>query len=93
MVTRTTQLTGAWASVCYCDGTEPMEVYISFGDYNEATNRDNFGVSDNRIFFYATGESELVEMMKERDGDDFVVLKYALCYLNLLEPSKERDWR
>lgn len=32
--------------------TDAENVYISFGDYNEATEEDTFGVPDDAVFYY-----------------------------------------
>ena len=62
-----TEMIGGWATVRYIDEKEPLsrDVYFSFGQYDEATESDTFGVWDETIFFYATGESELKEMMEQ----------------------------
>lgn len=74
-----TEMIGGWATVRYCDEVEPLgSVYFSFGQYDEATESDTFGVWDETIFFYATGENELKEMMEESSLRDFVVLDYEL---------------
>lgn len=74
-----TEMIGGWATVRYLDEVEPLgNVYFSFGQYDEANESDTFGVWDETIFFYATGENELKEMMEESELRDFVVLDYTL---------------
>lgn len=75
-----TEMIGGWATVRYCDEVKPLKgkVYFSFGQYDEANEADTFGVWDETIFFYATGENELKEMMKESFTRDFVILDYEL---------------
>ena len=73
---------GGWATVRYLDEQEPLgNVYFSFGDYDEETGLDTFGIHDDRVFFYATGEDELKEMMNENELRDFVVLDYELSMM------------
>jgi len=75
-----TEMIGGWATVRYLDEKEPLsrDVYFSFGQYDETNESDTFGVWDETIFFYATGENELKEMMEENLLRDFVVLDYRL---------------
>ena len=75
---------GGWATVRYLDEQEPLgNVYFSFGEYDEETGLDTFGVRDDRVFFYATCEDELKEMMKESMLRDFVVLDYELSTMDV----------
>ena len=70
---------GAWATVRFLDETDTLSpVYISFGEYDEDKNQDTFGVHDERIFFYCENEAELIDLMKEGKGADFIVLGYTL---------------
>lgn len=71
---------GAYAVIQYTGESEPVDgYYFSFGDYNEETNTDSFGVNDDRVFYYAQGEPDMVALSKP-NGGDFVVLSYELEY-------------
>lgn len=54
--------------------------YISFGEYDEETNADSYGVDDNNIYFYCDDEEELKKLMLSWSAEDFVVLSYELVY-------------
>lgn len=41
----------------YMNADYNMSAYISFGEYNEETYCDSFGVPDDKIFFYADRKS------------------------------------
>ena len=78
-MTRT--LTGATATIRYNDTGETLApVYISFGQYDEETERDTYGVNDLHIFFYCENEAELVDLMTESKANDFTVVGYELEY-------------
>jgi hypothetical protein len=57
---------GAWVSVKYKGSDEVYENYISFGEYNQDTDCDSFGVLDEKIFFYCS----LKEMLGEWSATD-----------------------
>ena len=76
---------GAYATVMWLDadgkpedGTEYSDVYFSFGDLVEDSDCDSFGVSDDRIFYYASGSHDL-EKLKDSTFD-FKVIDYELEY-------------
>ena len=50
---------GATALCKWVDTKEERELYFSFGEYEEATDTDGFGVYDGNVFFY-TNEGELI---------------------------------
>ena len=57
--------------------------YISFGEYNEESGYDGFGVPDECILYYATGEDELKQLMDaDKTPSDFIVTSYELDYVN-----------
>ena len=69
---------GAIATIQFDNEPEPIEgYYFSFGDYDEDTNSDSFGVNDHRVFYYAQGEADMVALSKP-NGGDFVILSYEL---------------
>lgn len=71
---------GATATIRWADNNEVVEgMYFSFGEYDEESGLDSFGVRDERVFFYAQGEEEMKEFMSgNTSGTDFVVLSYEL---------------
>jgi hypothetical protein len=78
---------GAYATVMWLDengkpedGTEYSSVYFSFGEYNEEKECDSYGVSDDRIFYYAYDAHDLNKL---KDSTfDFKVIDYELEYQN-----------
>ncbi len=53
--------------------------YVSFGQYKEDVDEDEFGVMDDIIFYYAfEGESQLV--IGEPLCDDFILESYRLVF-------------
>jgi hypothetical protein len=71
---------GAFATIRYIDEKEPIEgVYFSFGEYDEDSNEDSYGINDLFIFFYCEGEEDLKSFMK-KGAEDFVVMSYELEY-------------
>lgn len=73
----TDKVIGAWALVQYLDDGSELEVYFSFGTYDEENNVDSYGVNDDRIFFYCEGEEDLKSLMTE-GMEDFIVKGYFL---------------
>jgi hypothetical protein len=69
---------GAWALIEWTDTKEKVVRYFSFGQYNDKTETDTFGLEDDQIFYYAEGESELETLMIE--PDQFKVLTWDLVY-------------
>lgn len=68
---------GADISYSYVD--EPDKTwgsYVSFGTYDEATETDSFGVSDDRIFFYFESVEELLATVKK--PDEFIIRSYEI---------------
>jgi hypothetical protein len=64
---------GATALCRWKDTKETAELYFSFGEYDQATDTDGFGVYDGDVFFYCS-EGEL-EKMIGNSGEDFEVIK------------------
>lgn len=57
--------------------------YFSFGDYDDVSETDSFGVPDTRIFYYVDGaEAGLKEMMAATDPFEFKIISYDLTYPN-----------
>lgn len=69
---------GAWALIEWVDTKEQATRYFSFGQYNDKTETDTFGLEDDLIFYYAEGESELKTLMIE--PDQFKVITWELVY-------------
>jgi len=68
---------GAWATIKWRDTGETLApVYFSFGLFDDDSQHDSFGVSDDRIFFYCEDEHELRQLMTDGMGNDFTVLDY-----------------
>ena len=66
---------GARVTIIFHDEKTPIEGYfISFADYPSEDDQD-----DDRVFFYAENEQEIIEMMT-KGALDFVVLEYSLEY-------------
>lgn len=82
---------GAICQVRFFDEKHPRgERYFSFGQFIEEAEMDEYGVSDNDIFFYAhEGESQIKKFMIEDDEfEEFVVLSYDLKYSNELTKNQ-----
>jgi hypothetical protein len=73
------QTVGAQCKVAFIESPNYTHTrYISFGQYDEEKNCDEFGISDDDIFFYAfEGEKQLKQLMNDSDMD-FKVLSYEL---------------
>lgn len=72
------------ADVVYIWEDEPsqqLQGYISFGDWVDDAEVDEFGVNDLEIFFFSS-EAELPVLMKENNGSDFRVLSFEYRYAN-----------
>jgi len=72
------RLIGAYATVQWIDEnpSEYSEVYFSFGQFIEETEKDSFGISDSKIFYYAEGLEDM-EILKN-SFSDFKVISYNL---------------
>ena len=68
---------GAWANVEIVDEGVVRKVLFSFGEHEDDAPYDSYGVPDDDIFYYATGEDELKEMQKDYSYG-FKVLDYEL---------------
>lgn len=68
---------GATVLCRWADTKEENELYFSFGQYEEATETDSFGVYDGNVFFY-TKEEELLGMVggKSNDFEVIEILNY-----------------
>ena len=76
---------GAYATVQWLDlegnpedGTEYSDVYFSFGQFEDDTDCDSFGVHDANIFYYAEDEVDLKRLKNSKY--DFKVIDYELEY-------------
>ena len=76
---------GAYVTIQWLDAngkpeedTEYSGVYFSFGEFEEDTDCDSYGVPDDRIFYYAFDAHDL-NKLKDSDSD-FKVIDYELEY-------------
>jgi hypothetical protein len=84
---------GAWAVIKWRDDGSVIDgAYFSFGEgLEETVDEDNgdiiadhWGVPDEQIFYFVTGENDLKSFMTE-GVEDFLVVSYELVY------NKEND--
>lgn len=79
-----TKLIGAQVSIKWLDQLdfEPIDgAHISFGEYDEDNETDSFGIPDECILYYASGEDELKRLMDaDKTPADFIVVDYILTY-------------
>lgn len=77
------EVIGATVVLKWWHDEEPIGAYCSFGEYDEETERDSFGIEDVEIFFYFDGPEEL-QQVKEQDRSTnslgFDILDYRLEY-------------
>lgn len=82
----TKQPIGAYCNIEFDDGDTVDGYYISFSDppsLDDDLSRDQYGVPDNRIFYYAPdGEHELKLLGMDNPNNDFKILSYELEYQN-----------
>jgi len=73
---------GAYATIKWIDESESeySDVYFSFGEYIEETEKDSFGVSDSKIFYYAEDVLDLDAL--KNSTYDFKVISYMLEFLD-----------
>jgi hypothetical protein len=73
------QTIGAKCKISFIESPDFTENrYISFGQYDEENNCDEFGIPDDDIFYYSfEGEKELKTLMDDNDTD-FKILSYEL---------------
>jgi hypothetical protein len=76
------QLIGAYATVQWIDDSESeySDVYFSFGEYIEETEKDSFGISDSKIFYYAEDALDLESL--KNSTYDFKVISFTLEFLD-----------
>jgi hypothetical protein len=87
-VTDTRTPIGANALVMFFEDsirTEPMSVYISFGQWIDDADTDEYGVDDNYIFYYCYEGVLELEGLRLVNGNtptenDFHVVDYELVY-------------
>lgn len=56
--------------------------YVSFGEYDDATNLDTYDTEDDDIFCYVNGEAELIDRQSEIEPTGWRVISYTLVYLD-----------
>lgn len=71
-----TQPIGAFCTIKWLDDKSVQRVYISFGEYDDDTGEDGFGVNDSRIFGY----SDDVHGIAEAYEHSFKVLDAELFF-------------
>ena len=59
---------GAWCEIEWLDDLAKGFRYISFGEFNEETGCDNYGVIDDAILFYCP-ESEFLKLVETGNGE------------------------
>jgi hypothetical protein len=69
---------GATALCKWVGEDDPIEYYFSFGEYDEETGQDTFGVNDDRIFFYCS-EGDLLKMVgrESQEWEVVRIIEYA----------------
>jgi hypothetical protein len=70
------------ADVVYIWEDEPSQQlngYISFGQWEDDAEVDEFGINDLEIFFFSSA-AELPTLMKAANGSDFQVLSFEYRY-------------
>lgn len=82
---------GAQCQLAFKDDPESiLDRYISFGQHNETTDKDQFGIDDEDIFFYAhEGEGQLKALMQD-SGEEFIVKGYTLKYPQGMDAVENR---
>jgi len=70
---------GAWGLVRWSDTGEELQVYYSFGEYDENTGCDTHGIHDDKIFFYCDGEAGLQSFMIG-DDEHCTLVEYEIQY-------------
>lgn len=73
------QVRGATVLIAWREWKQ-QQCYFSFGQYDEETGRDSFGIDDDEIMFYCEGVEEL-EDIKTSGSEPFDVLEYVLEYV------------
>jgi hypothetical protein len=73
---------GAYATIQWIDDipAEYSDVYFSFGQFIEETEKDSFGVSDSKIFYYADDVADLDAL--KNSTYDFKIISYTLEFLD-----------
>ena len=71
---------GAWCDIEWLDDGAIGFKYASFGEYDEESDADTHGISDDAIFYYCDGESDLKRFMGDNGNGDFKILSYDLEY-------------
>lgn len=68
------------------------KAYFSFGDYDDVSETDSFGIPDERIFYYVDGgEAGLIEMMNNPNLPEYKIIGYELTYPNDVVVQLESD--
>ena len=76
---------GAYATIKFLDDHhEVSQVYISFGQYDDETEKDSYGINDNHIFYYCDEGEEDFKSLVQEGAEDFIVLNYELAYREAL---------
>jgi hypothetical protein len=71
---------GAWCEIEWLDDGAIGFKYASFGTYDEENDADSYGISDEAIFYYCDGESDIKRLMGDNGNGDFRILSYDIEY-------------
>lgn len=72
---------GAQCKLVFKDDPESiLDRYISFGQHNESTDKDEYGVDDSDIFFYAHEGEKQLKVLMQNSAEEFIVKSYTLKY-------------
>lgn len=78
-------LVGAWIYMIWKDDPQ-LEVhkqYISFGEYDEETETDGFGVPDLNVFYYFDKLEDILNVMMDSTRSEFRIQKYEPVYAEI----------
>ena len=71
---------GAWCEIEWLDDGAMGFKYASFGEQDEESDADNYGISDEAIFYYCAGEADIKRLMGDNGNGEFRVLSYDIEY-------------
>jgi hypothetical protein len=67
---------GAHAVIQWIGQKEAQKAYISYGEWDETTDTDGFGVDDSQIFYYAR-PSEMESLKEYELNRGWHIIKYS----------------
>lgn len=65
---------GVMVDYRFVNDTHTLEGYVSFGEYDEDTDQDSYGIPDEYIFYYCESLQEL-ESLLGKDVDGFTMIR------------------